>query len=82
MESNKKGLMARFLIPSIIGIVLFMIPVKYDGEWTIAVKILADMIGGLLEGVLPILCVLIITVSAALSAIGLAKPALDRKSVV
>lgn len=82
MESNKKGLMARFLIPSIIGIVLFMIPVKYDGEWTIAVKILADMIGGLLEGVLPILCVLIITVSAALSAIGLAKPAFITKSPI
>lgn len=82
MESNKKGLMARFLIPSIIGIVLFMIPVKYDGEWTIAVKILADMIGGLLEGVLPILCVLIITVSAVLSAIGLAKPDFITKSPI
>ena len=27
MENKKSGLMAKFLIPSIIGIILFMIPV-------------------------------------------------------
>lgn len=66
--------MAKFLIPSIVGIVLFMIPLKYNGEWTILVKIMADAIGGALSGVLPILCVLIVTVSAVMSLIALAKP--------
>lgn len=66
--------MARFIIPSVIGIVLFMIPVKQNGEWTILVKILADAIGSALSGVLPILCVLIVTVSAVMSVIALAKP--------
>ena len=74
MENKKSGLMAKFLIPSIIGIILFMIPVKYNGDWTVCVKILADIIGGALGGFLPILCVAIITVSAILSVISLAKP--------
>lgn len=66
--------MVKFIVPSIIGILLFMIPVKYDGSWTICVKILADFIGGAIGGVLPLLCVIIVTVSAVLSTIALAKP--------
>lgn len=74
MENKKSGLMAKFLIPSVIGIILFMIPVKYGGDWTICVKILADKIGGLLGGFLPVLCVAIVTASAIMSVISLAKP--------
>ena len=74
MAENRSKNLAKFLIPSIIGIVLFMIPIKQGGEWTILVKILADAIGGALGGVLPILCVLIVTVSAVMSVIALAKP--------
>ena len=62
MEKRNGKLMAQFLIPSIIGIILFMIPVKYDGSWTIFVKILADKIGGALGNYLPMLCVIIVTV--------------------
>ena len=74
MEKRSSKLKARFLVPSVIGIILFMIPVKYNGDWTVAVKILADIIGGALGSVLPILCVIIITISAVMSLIGLAKP--------
>ena len=74
MEKNKTNLMAKFLVPSIVGIVLFMIPVKFDGSWTIAVKILADMIGNAIGGILPVLCVGIVTISAIMSALSLAKP--------
>ena len=43
-KSNAK-LKALFIIPSITGIILFMIPVKNaDGDWTVVVKILADII--------------------------------------
>ena len=66
--------MAEFLIPSFIGIILFMIPIKYDGKWTIFVKILADKIGEALGSFLPVLCVIIVTISAVMSIIGLAKP--------
>ena len=34
-----------FVIPSILGVVLFMIPVEVDGTWTVIVKVIADLIG-------------------------------------
>lgn len=74
METKKSKYMIQFLVPSIIGILLFMIPVKYDGSWTICVKILADIIGGALGGILPLLCVIIIIISAVMSFIALFKP--------
>lgn len=74
MEQSNGKRMAGFLIPSIVGIILFMIPVKYDGNWTVTVKIIADWIGAAIGGILPILCVVILTISAVLSLIGLAKP--------
>ena len=76
METKNTGkLKALFIIPSVIGVVLFMIPVKNgDGNWTVVVKIIADIIAGAIGGVLPLLCVLILTVSAVMSLIALAKP--------
>ena len=74
MKNDSKKSIASFAIPSIIGIIIFMIPIKYNGDWTIVVKIIADLIGTALASVLPILCVIIVTVSAVLSVISLAKP--------
>lgn len=72
---NKGKLKAMFLIPSLIGVLIFMIPVKYDGSWTVIVKIIADIISDVLAGILPILCVAILTVSAVLAVVSLiAKP--------
>lgn len=64
-----------FIIPSAAGIMLFMIPVKYNGAWTVTVKILADAIASVIGGILPLLCLVILTVSAILSLAALAKPA-------
>ena len=33
----------KFIIPSLSGILLFMIPIKYNDSWTLAVKVLADL---------------------------------------
>lgn len=74
MEQRTGRKLAGFIVPSVIGILLFMIPVKHDGEWTVTVKIIADIIGSLLGGILPLLCVFIITISAVLSLIALTKP--------
>lgn len=83
MEKRNGKLMAGFVIPSIVGILLFMVPVQkaffgFKGEgannWTICVKILADLLGGAVGGILPILCVIIVTISAVMSLIALAKP--------
>ena len=65
--------LAGFIIPSVIGVVLFMIPVKVDGGWTILVKIIADVIGGLLGGALPLICCIVVTVSAILGLVSLNK---------
>lgn len=74
MENKKNILLAKFLVPSITGILLFMIPIQYHGEWTICVKILADWISKLMGGILPFLCVCIITISALISVVALSKP--------
>lgn len=44
-----------------------MIPVKYDGNWTIIVKILADFIAKIVGDYLPALCTIIITISFVMS---------------
>ena len=31
-----------FVVPSVVGILLFMVPIQVDGSWTIAVKVVAD----------------------------------------
>ena len=74
MENKQQGSLAGFLVPSIIGIVLFMIPVQYDGSWTIVVKIIADMISDAIGEMLPGLCVGIVTLSAVLGIVFLSKP--------
>jgi len=60
MPTKQKRSLAMFLIPSIVGILIFMIPVRFQGTWTILVKILADFISSHLEMILPLLCVLIL----------------------
>jgi nucleoside recognition membrane protein YjiH len=72
--NNKKATKAGFIIPSVIGIFLFMIPIKFDGSWTIAVKILADAISGAIGGILPTLCCIVLTISAVMCVIALFKP--------
>ncbi len=74
MENKQQGSLAGFLVPSIVGIILFMIPVQYDGSWTIVVKIIADMISNAIGDMLPGLCLIIVTVSAVLGIIFLGKP--------
>ena len=51
MEKNVSKV--RFIVPSVVGIFLFMIPIKVDGSWTIAVKIIADWISAIAESILP-----------------------------
>lgn len=79
MQKYSKKTLAGFLIPSIIGILLFMVPIKVEGSWTIAVKVLADRIGSLLGGFLPLLCVIIVTISAVMTLVGLIRPGIYMK---
>lgn len=63
-----------FILPSLIGIFLFMIPIEYDGKWTVVIKIVSDWLAVLIGEYLPLLCVIIVTLSAVLSAVFYRKP--------
>ena len=75
MENVQKGTRPvtsylKFIIPSIIGIILFMIPISIGGEMTIPVAMLAKWLQELLADVLPALATVLILVSAVLTLIG------------
>ena len=74
MPAQKNGSLAGFIIPSVIGMLLFMIPVQYNGCWTVIVKIIADIIAKLIGGYLPMLCVTIVTISAILGVLCFRRP--------
>lgn len=60
----------RFLIPSLLGVALFMVPIPSpDGSVTIPVAVLADAAGSLLSDVMPYLMVGLMAVSAVGTAV-------------
>lgn len=66
-KANDSALMryAKFVIPSLIGVLLFLTPITYNGKQTIVVGLLADAIKQTLGSTLP----LIVTVTFILSGI-------------
>ena len=74
MKQYSARQLAGFIVPSVVGIILFMIPIQVDGTMTITVKVIADIIGSALGDFLPLLCVIIVTLSAVLGVISLGKP--------
>lgn len=65
---STKGL-SLFIIPSLIGIILFMIPLPYDGGYTIPVAILSNELGALLGDSVPTIMTWLIIVTAILTII-------------
>ncbi len=51
-----------------------MIPIRVDGKWTIAVKVLADCINNEIGAFLPLVCTIVLSISAIMAAIALKKP--------
>ncbi|MBW6411052.1 YjiH family protein [Clostridium weizhouense] len=54
----------KFIIPSLIGILLFMTPVKIDGNFTIPIAFLSNFVVTSFESILPILALAFISISA------------------
>lgn len=54
----------KFLIPSLIGIFLFIVPIKINGEFTIPIAQLSSLTVSSLENVFPMLAVIFISISA------------------
>ncbi len=66
----------KFIIPSLFGLFLFLVPVPYDGKWTIGVGILAEFFQGVFSSSLPQFMTVILVLSVILSVTAkLLKPA-------
>lgn len=83
--SERRKKIAMFIIPSLMGIFLFMVPIRYGenglfdkhGDMTIIVKLIADGLkNGVGYGNVAILCAAILTISAIMSIWGLFKPSI------
>lgn len=59
----------KFLIPSLIGILLFMVPIKTEDGLTIPVAFFSGLISSALESYLPLIITAIITITAIMSTI-------------
>lgn len=57
----------KFIIPSLIGVLLLMIPFKYEGDTTILVALLAGRLTDLIGGVLPLIITILIAITGILT---------------
>ena len=72
---------SRFLIPSIIGIILFMVPFKHNGDYTIPVAILSGLFTDLLGDALPAIITILISFTGIMTIIyKLTKPSFIEES--
>ncbi|WP_077214884.1 YjiH family protein [Bacillus dakarensis] len=55
----------KFLIPSLIGVLLFLVPIKFNGEITIGVGILASLLNGYFSAYIPAFIIFILGLSTA-----------------
>mgnify|MGYP001026942181 CR=1 FL=1 len=60
--------MLRFVVPSALGAALFLLPVSYDGKYTIPIGVLADLLGALIGDDLPAATTVLVLISALLTA--------------
>ncbi|WP_040227484.1 YjiH family protein [Bhargavaea cecembensis] len=63
-----------FLIPSIIGVFLFMVPIKYEGDWIVPIAILANWLAGIIVPIITWVAVAVLVVAALGSVIMLFAP--------
>ncbi|MDT2047223.1 MULTISPECIES: YjiH family protein [Bacillaceae] len=70
-----------FLLPSLLGIFLFIVPFSYKGELTIPIAILANAVQTMLESQLPLIMTIIVVATAAFTILfKLTKPAFIKNS--
>lgn len=60
----KSSSILKFVIPSLIGILLFMTPFKIEGEFTIPIAFLSNTIVNNLNSILPLIALCLISISA------------------
>lgn len=67
IKSNNLSTMLKFIIPSILGVLLFMTPVSINGNLTIPIAIFSKFLQDLLGNNLPLLCTILICLSGLLT---------------
>lgn len=75
-RANARNLLM-FVLPSLLGIIMFMTPVSYNGDFTIMIAVLAKMLQAALADALPLIVTVLISVSALFSLLAtIFKPAM------
>ena len=59
-----------FLIPSLLGVMLFMMPIAYNGEITIPIAVLSNWLQGSLGIYLPTIILILVMITAVGTIIG------------
>ncbi|NLW39581.1 MAG: YjiH family protein [Tissierellia bacterium] len=59
----------KFIVPSVIGVLLLMFPIRLEGQTTILVAMLAGKLTGLLEPILPTIILIVIAISGIMAVI-------------
>jgi len=65
--SYSKSAYVKFLLPSVIGVLLFLVPVFYKGKWTIGVGVFAETVQASLASTLPLIMTMILFLSVVLT---------------
>lgn len=60
----------KFLIPSLLGVMLFMMPIAYNGEITIPIAVLSNWLQGSLGHILPTIILILVMITAVGTIIG------------
>ncbi|WP_110113468.1 YjiH family protein [Bacillus sp. CGMCC 1.16541] len=64
LEKPSASHYAKFIIPSLLGIILFLIPVKVDGKVTIVLGVMADALMGAVGSYIPSIMVGVLVIAA------------------
>lgn len=77
MSQSRKKALSKFVICSLIGVLFFLTPIYWAGEWTIGIGVLASILkSSISENTLPTMAYGVVTASALITLIvGIFKPA-------
>ncbi|WOJ93620.1 YjiH family protein [Congregibacter variabilis] len=71
--------LSRFLIPSLIGAIVFLCPIYHEGAWTILLGVAADALRNSIGDAMPVLLLGIVTSSAVLTIAGAVNPGIETR---
>lgn len=64
MKKHSTSTWLYFLVPSILGIILFMIPLKFGDEWKVPIAKFAAILSGWVEPAMPMAAMILISIAA------------------